>query len=241
MASFEKSINDHRTGRKCSRCDGILHDTIVNFGEDLPKRAFSRAHDNAKKADLCLVLGSSLRVQPANSIPEIVARPSRKTKNKNKLVICNLQTTPLDNDAHMLIRTRTDYLMIRTMAKLGFEIPRFILRRQLVVEVQTQSAERHQLKVYGIDVDGTPVTFLKSAKLEGSRRVAKSEPYIILIRDKLDSGSELKLELEFMGHYLEPRLTLTHEFIEEEDRRSVYLMEYDPQQRFWSTSRLSTR
>lgn len=68
VATYEKTVRDHRTGRKCTRCGGVLHDSIVNFGESLPAEALQRAFDNATKADLCLVLGSSLTVSPANEV-----------------------------------------------------------------------------------------------------------------------------------------------------------------------------
>lgn len=171
-------------------------------------------------------------MSPANAIPELVGQ-----RKKDKLAICNLQKTPLDGVADMRIHTRTDDLMIRVMDKLEMPIPLFILRRRLVVEVETQAKERHQLKVYGIDVDGVPVTFLKSAKLEDSRRSARSEPFVISIRNSLEYGSQLKLELEFMGHYCEPNLVITHEFNGEADRKSLYLLEYNPQNREWKTSK----
>jgi hypothetical protein len=66
-----KTVRDHRTGRKCARCGGMLHDSIVNFGESLPAQALERAFQNAKRADLCLVPGSSLTVSPANEILEL--------------------------------------------------------------------------------------------------------------------------------------------------------------------------
>jgi hypothetical protein len=179
------------------------------------------------------VLGSSLRVSPANSIPGSVGKKKNAT-----LAICNLQSTPFDDDAGIRIHTRTDDLLIRVMEKLAFPIPEFILRRRFMIEVETQSAERHQLKVFGVDVDGTPVTFLKSVKLEHSRRAAREEPFIISIRDKLDYGSQLKLELEFMGHYCEPNLVVTHDFNNEHDRKSIYLLEYNPKSGQWITSRL---
>jgi hypothetical protein len=181
---------------------------------------------------LCLVLGSSLRVTPANTIPEVVGQRKRV-----KLAICNLQKTPLDDDADIRVYARTDDLMMRIMDKLDIPIPTFVLRRRLVVEVETQAEERHQLKVYGVDVDGTPVTFLQSVKLEHSRRAARSEPFLIGIRDKLGYGSQLKLDLEFMGHYGEPNLIVVHDFNGEADRQSLYLLEYNPQTGEWKTSK----
>jgi NAD-dependent SIR2 family protein deacetylase len=234
VATYEKSVKDHRTGRKCTRCGGALRDTIVNFGEDLPERAFQLGYDHAKKADLCLVLGSSLRVTPANTIPDVVAR-----KKKAKLAICNLQETPLDDEADLRVHAKADDLMTRIMNKLQLPIPAFILRRQLVVEIESQAEERHQLKVYGVDVDGTPVTFLQSVKLEHSRRGVRSEPFVIAIRDKLNSGSLLRLELEFMGHYGEPNLVIAHEVNGERSLQTSYLLEYNPRSGQWKTSKLN--
>lgn len=56
-------------------------DSIVNFGENLPDHELQKAFMHAKQADLCIVLGSSLRVTPAADIPEEVAK-------RGKLVIC---------------------------------------------------------------------------------------------------------------------------------------------------------
>lgn len=111
-----------------------MHDTIINFGEDLPKQAFSIAYDHAQKADLCLVLGSLLTVTPANTIPELMGQ-----RTKGKLAICNLQKTLLENDADVRIYTRTDDLMMRIADKLGICIPPFVLHRRLAIEVEIPS------------------------------------------------------------------------------------------------------
>ena len=50
---------NHYTGRKCDKpdCDGLLQDSIIHFGENLPRDELHKAFDHAEKADLCLVLG----------------------------------------------------------------------------------------------------------------------------------------------------------------------------------------
>jgi NAD-dependent SIR2 family protein deacetylase len=62
---------NHVTGRLCTipGCNGVLLDSIINFGENLPKREVREGFDNSLKADLCLALGSSLRVTPAADMP----------------------------------------------------------------------------------------------------------------------------------------------------------------------------
>lgn len=230
MASFEKDIHDHRTGRKCARCGGQLYDTIVNFGEPLPAEALELAFENAKKADLCLVLGSSLMVTPANEIPEVTGR-----RKGAKLVICNLQKTPLDKLSELRVYSRTDELMIRVMEKLDIPMPKFILKRRLIVRMDMEDGRR-QLKVAGVDEDGTPATFLRSVKLAFNRRKVLAEPFIFPFRGSLDEGTALTLELEFMGHYGEPNLEIIYEYQVGDDSENLYLLEYDPQTREWEST-----
>ncbi|KAL8866493.1 MAG: hypothetical protein Q9174_006274 [Haloplaca sp. 1 TL-2023] len=217
---------------KCSLCGGVLHDSIIHFGESLPAQPVNRARDHAKKADLCLVLGSSLTVTPANEIPEMVVQ-----KRSGKLVICNLQDTPIDHLCETRIHCPTDKLMMRLMENLGLPIPAFVLTRRLLVQLEYQGDERHRVTVSGLDVDGTPATFLKSIKLSNNRRVARSEPFVIDYRGACGPGTILELELEFMGHYNEPDLRLSHVCSEESEKGSLYLLEYDPLTGQWQTTR----
>ncbi|KAK4155840.1 DHS-like NAD/FAD-binding domain-containing protein [Chaetomidium leptoderma] len=243
VADDTKSIHDHRTGRKCTICSGPLHDTIINFTEPLPARELELALEHAQnKADLCLVLGSSLTVTPANEIPEAVGN-SRRRGGGAKLVICNLQATPLDGMAELRVHAKTDELMVRVMRELGMEIPGFVLRRRLAVttvEVGGQGrGQRCKVVVSGVDVDGTPVSFLRSVKMVNNRRVVKAEPFAFDLRgDVAEEGLELQLELEFMGHYGEPNLELVHGVQDNElGVAVVYLLEYNPYNGEWKTTR----
>jgi len=69
-----------------------LH-TLLAHREDLPVQALQLAFDHAATADLCIVFGSSLTVSPACHVP----RDTVANKNAGKLVVINLQTTPLDD------------------------------------------------------------------------------------------------------------------------------------------------
>jgi len=77
VSSLEWSQIFHMTGRLCKdpSCKGILRDSIINFGETLPAVELNNATENAKKSDLAVCWGSSLRVSPACDLP-------RKTKKK---------------------------------------------------------------------------------------------------------------------------------------------------------------
>ncbi|KAJ4391518.1 hypothetical protein N0V93_005136 [Gnomoniopsis smithogilvyi] len=218
----------HETGRKCALCGGILLDTIINFGELLPKEPLKLARQHARKADLCLVLGSSLTVPPACNIPETAGQ-----SHKASLVICNLQDTPLDELAEIRIHAKTDELMVCLMGKLELPIPSFALRRRLVVEGATSTGGRFEVKVRGVDVDGTPASFLQSVKCANNRRVVRAEPFDIDFRSCPEAGTEVNLELQFMGHYGEPNLKMKYTYWARESEETVYGLEYDPATGHW--------
>lgn len=86
--------HNHYTGRYCKdkKCKGKLRDTIVNFGDLLHDRVLGglpRAMEEGERADLCLAVGSSLTVTPANSLPTLA----------KQLVIINPQASELDQKA----------------------------------------------------------------------------------------------------------------------------------------------
>ena len=45
--------------------------------------------------------------------------------------------------------------MTKVMEKLGLPIPPFVLRRRLVINVETQEQGRHRITVTSVDSDGT--------------------------------------------------------------------------------------
>ena len=78
-------------------CGGKLRPSVVLFGEGLPEEAFMQAAEESEKADLFIVLGSSLTVTPANQFP-LVAK-----EHGSKLVIINLEPTSFDKYADIVI------------------------------------------------------------------------------------------------------------------------------------------
>ena len=87
------------TGRspRCE-CGGLVKAAIVSFGERIPEAAMAKATALAESADLFLVVGSSLLVQPAASLP-LVAKRSGAT-----LAILNRDSTPLDSHADFMLQ-----------------------------------------------------------------------------------------------------------------------------------------
>jgi NAD-dependent deacetylase len=79
-------------------CGGLVKAAVVSFGESLPAALLTRAVKAARAADLFLVVGSSLVVQPAASLPEAAKG------NGARLVIVNREATPLDALADLVVR-----------------------------------------------------------------------------------------------------------------------------------------
>ena len=80
---------------RCADCGAVLKPDITFFGESLPAGALSDARNEARQADLMLVLGSSLLVYPAAMLPEITL------DSGGKIVIVNDMETHLDRRATM--------------------------------------------------------------------------------------------------------------------------------------------
>ncbi|AGK61035.1 NAD-dependent protein deacetylase, SIR2 family [Archaeoglobus sulfaticallidus PM70-1] len=75
----------------CEKCGGeFLKPRVVFFGEPLSYDVLTSAMEEARKADLFLVIGSSLVVYPAASLPEIAK------KSGAKLALINLE--PVEKD-----------------------------------------------------------------------------------------------------------------------------------------------
>lgn len=82
---------------RCSECNNIIKPDIVLFGEALPQNVWNAAYQECLLADLILVVGSSLEVSPANSLPETALM------NNALLIINNLGQTHLDYKAVLLL------------------------------------------------------------------------------------------------------------------------------------------
>ncbi|MBO1002191.1 NAD-dependent deacylase [Pseudogracilibacillus auburnensis] len=96
----EYERNAYLDGQTTCDCGGTIRPGIVLFGENLPQDTFRKAEQEASKADLFIVLGSSLSVSPANMFP-LVAK-----ENGAKLVIINREPTDYDMYADVVIQDK---------------------------------------------------------------------------------------------------------------------------------------
>ena len=78
---------------KCPKCGRVLKPAITFFGESLPVNALREATEEARKSDLMLVLGTSLTVYPAASMPQYTLAQG------GEIIIVNNESTPLHDNA----------------------------------------------------------------------------------------------------------------------------------------------
>jgi NAD-dependent deacetylase len=83
---------------RCCECDGLLKPDVVLFGEPLPEGTFEHARRLARGADCLLVVGSSLTVEPAASLP------ARTLESGGDVVVVNLERTPVSDRATVDLR-----------------------------------------------------------------------------------------------------------------------------------------
>jgi NAD-dependent SIR2 family protein deacetylase len=224
-------VHDHATNRKCTKCGSTLYDSIINFGESLPKHELETSFDHAQRADVCLVLGSSLRVTPAAHIPMIVGQ------HGGKLAIDNLQSTPLASLAKLNIHTMCDDLMRRLMEKLDIPIPEWELHRRIRITVKQQTVSLMGLDL-NQDIAYTLFSTVRIIVKEGieskyDSKIIKcgEEPieHKILIND-INQNMDLYIELNWQGHYNEPMYTIKIPFVD--SIKEIHLF-YNPKTGNW--------
>ena len=96
----------------CSDCGGFLKAATILFGQRVPNEELSRARELALACDLFLVVGSSLKVNPAAILPRIAL------KNDVPLIIINLQPTNLDDYAEIVINEKAGVVLPPLVASL---------------------------------------------------------------------------------------------------------------------------
>ena len=85
---------------KCRNCGGVLKADVTFFGEALPAGALGRAVAAVMGSSVCIVVGTSLNVAPANMVPSMVKA------RFGKVVVCNLDESGR-NVADVFIKGRS--------------------------------------------------------------------------------------------------------------------------------------
>lgn len=111
------------TGNRCnsSDCDGKLRDFSIDWDTPLPEDIFRLAREKIQEADLCICIGTSLRIRPAGLMPLAVTRANKNRNNcaRGKLVIINLQKTEFDSKCAIRIYHECDIVFRKLCEELA--------------------------------------------------------------------------------------------------------------------------
>ena len=94
---IQERIKEGQKAPRCDDCGGILKPATISFGQSMPEKETQEAYDRSSRCDLFIVIGSSLVVQPAASMPLVAKRGGAR------LVIINRDPTPHDDLADLVI------------------------------------------------------------------------------------------------------------------------------------------
>ena len=97
---------------RCPQCDGLIKTNTILFGEGLPRDVMEQAKDEVVAADLMIIIGSSLTVYPAVSLPSLAVKIGKR------LLIVNKEFTPMDIYANVAIRGLAGSIMQKIMSAL---------------------------------------------------------------------------------------------------------------------------
>lgn len=88
---------------KCDKCGGVIKPDVVLYEEPLNEKDLAIAVNLTMKADVLLVIGTSLVVYPAAGLLHYY--------RGDKLIIVNIGTTPFDNMARLVIHDSAGQVM----------------------------------------------------------------------------------------------------------------------------------
>jgi NAD-dependent deacetylase len=89
----------------CNECKGYIKPATISFGQAMPEHEMIKAYDCALRCDLLIMIGSSLQVEPAASIPREAYRTGAK------LIYINRTPTPTDYLAEILFNENAGEVM----------------------------------------------------------------------------------------------------------------------------------
>ncbi|KAJ0046679.1 hypothetical protein Pint_03856 [Pistacia integerrima] len=161
-----ETIGLKETSRRCSEknCGGKLKDTVLDWEDALPSKEMNPAERHCRNADVVLCLGTSLQITPACNLP------LKCLRGGGKIVIVNLQKTPKDKKASLVIHGFVDKVIAGVMDLLNLRIPPYIRIDLFQITVtQSLSADKKfvnwTIRVGSVHGQNAPLSFIKSVEV----------------------------------------------------------------------------
>lgn len=108
----EEMLDQGQIPPRC-QCSGLIKTNTILFGEQLPIDVLEQAREEITSADLMIVIGSSLTVYPAATLPSLAVQSG------SRLLIVNMERTPMDPYADVVMRGKAGMIMSEILVELG--------------------------------------------------------------------------------------------------------------------------
>ncbi|XP_043810907.1 NAD-dependent protein deacetylase SRT1 isoform X5 [Manihot esculenta] len=205
LRDFEvETIGLKETSRRCTdvKCGAKLRDTVLDWEDALPPKEMLPAEKHCRMADLLLCLGTSLQITPACNLP------LKCLRGGGKIVIVNLQKTPKDKNACLVIHGFVDKVIAGVMDFLSMQIPPYV-RIDLLQIIITRSLSADKkfvnwtLRVASVHALKAPLPFIKSIEVSFSDEhkykaaVLHEQPFNLKRRTVTTEAFEILLKLNF--------------------------------------------
>ncbi|KAG8472506.1 hypothetical protein CXB51_035338 [Gossypium anomalum] len=162
-----ETIGLKETSRRCSdeKCGAKLRDTVLDWEDALPPKEMNLAEKHCRMGDLVLCLGTSLQITPACNLP------LKSLRGGGKIVIVNLQKTPKDKKASLVIHGFVDKVIAGVMELLNMKIPPYI-RIDLFQIILSQSLSSDKkfvnwtIRIASVHGLSAPLPFIKSVEVK---------------------------------------------------------------------------
>ncbi|KAG4920694.1 hypothetical protein JHK82_049643 [Glycine max] len=199
-----ETIGLKETSRRCSvaKCGTRLKDTVLDWEDALPTKEMNPAEKHCKQADIVLCLGTSLQITPACNLP------LKALRGGGKVVIVNLQKTPKDKKASLVIHGFVDKVIAGVMDQLNMQISPFV-RIDLfqIILVQALSNDKRYvnwtLQVASAHGQKAALPFIKSVEISFLDRedykaaILDKQPFRLKRRTAYNKAFEMVLKLNF--------------------------------------------
>ena len=109
-----------------------MHDTILDWNDELPIEEMKKAERVCANADLCICLGSTLQIMPVGGYPLLTK------KNHGQIVVVNLQSTRIDANADLIIHNKLD-LVFQILFANYFKLDTDLNKMSEIIEINLRS------------------------------------------------------------------------------------------------------
>ena len=110
IADVQSRLEGEDFDPRCDDCGGLIKPSTVSFGQSMPEEKMRAAHEAAEQCDLMFMIGSSLQVEPAASIPPTAAQGGAR------LIFINRTPTQWDHIAEVCFNENAGDVLSKIVA-----------------------------------------------------------------------------------------------------------------------------